>query len=794
MAPKRLRAVPQALAVPLEEGAATLRSGATPVCSKETPPASQQEVQVLEPSLQGQEEDPGAALVAEEVAPSEEGRSTLRGRFQVPPLHIDPMGYEDMVRRVSVPEETPEEARDAQQAPNLARRRIALGALCTKSRPPKSAEGGEAVPVKLPQKSGSGAPGMLYATGFAATCGAKKPKMHRPSALHPNPQARGTETRAHEQRRTPCSARGTERSPSNPRPARPRPLPLEMGAMRTMTRGEDGPSQPGSASGMPSSARRGRRPGRPSPKPDEESMSPSPTAAASRRRRMLHKTAEIYGAPVITSSHRHAPAPKSTDRHDESRLGTGIALRSEEDMHEKQSLASTAELPTEVLLPATQTMYGVNAGYLREEAEMGLFHTPVLQPRPAPVLPSSPWPPERLGELIPAAAVELDNLTHSPGSCYSMVLAAQAAQAEADDEIIFCAPSRRPLVEAQRFQGGQRVWPDWAKALEFKEGDTEGEAGSAFGATVRHWDQVPLSARFQAFSRPGSRLPAATAASPMHQAPAPAGFELSLAPRHVAGEGGELQALEDCTVLGKLQRMVSSPRGEAATCSGSGESGDSGSATYSHLAGSPSSGNLALLSEGVEDKDLFEVDEQSLRPDLSTRQRPLSASDDSRRIKSLSPPRKCKRPQPFVQLDKVPATGQPSSAPCESQHRHLEPLLHLNRPLAPSTSRLRGKNELHEDDSTPKRAEALSKPATTGAQEQASESAHRPFTPPVLPIGKLLKSVYTVQHMVEAEKLSSEVDFGDTSMLEALYDPLLEIYYDPKNNAYYERKPVVAGA
>jgi len=112
------------------------------------------------------------------------------------------------------------------------------------------------------------------------------------------------------------------------------------------------------------------------------------------------------------------------------------------------------------------------------------------------------------------------------------------------------------------------------------------------------------------------------------------------------------------------------------------------------------------------------------------------------------------------------------------------------------------------------------------------DSPSRPFTPPVLPVGKLLRGLSEGHDCLgsagggcgfrrvgglafnrkappacrldqlgaailaesslpavdgrSATADGSDSDLADESMLEAIYDPMLDIYYDPRSNKYYE--------
>ncbi|CAE8721986.1 unnamed protein product, partial [Polarella glacialis] len=213
---------------------------------------------------------------------------------------------------------------------------------------------------------------------------------------------------------------------------------------------------------------------------------------------------------------------------------------------------------------------------------------------------------------------------------------------------------------------------------------------------------------------------------------------------------------------------------------------------------------------------------ESLAPseDPGGTQGAVGSQDPRRIVRSLSPPRRWKRPQPFLNLDKVQPSpsAQPSSAPSESERR-LEPLVHLNEPLA--RARFSGAS-LARSGANPN--EASHRPiASYESAKESSDVPHRPFTPPVVPIGKLLRGVYDAKPRIVAlggalapqkgrqapgvaeeaqerrlgiargaelpveEEVEEDVD-EDESMMEAIYDPMLGIYYDPNSNMYYEKR------
>eukprot|EP00928_Gymnodinium_smaydae_P015987 TRINITY_DN15957_c0_g2_i1.p1 TRINITY_DN15957_c0_g2~~TRINITY_DN15957_c0_g2_i1.p1 ORF type:complete len:996 (-),score=123.57 TRINITY_DN15957_c0_g2_i1:224-3211(-) len=201
---------------------------------------------------------------------------------------------------------------------------------------------------------------------------------------------------------------------------------------------------------------------------------------------------------------------------------------------------------------------------------------------------------------------------------------------------------------------------------------------------------------------------------------------------------------------------------------------------------------------------------------------PIALVEEQRRIKSLSPPRRTRRPQPFLTLDKAEvrpdAAGglpAPNSAPSEVTKTHFLPFAHTNAPtLAPS----RAGNRL-----------AVAQ-TCVGSTEVVQK---RPFTPPVVAVGKLLKNLseqhrntLTALHVgtsvanlidstcygaigmlpamtAKAEGVSilgreiraePEAAIGpmlaDESMLEAIYDASLDMYYEPATGKYYERSVV----
>lgn len=175
-------------------------------------------------------------------------------------------------------------------------------------------------------------------------------------------------------------------------------------------------------------------------------------------------------------------------------------------------------------------------------------------------------------------------------------------------------------------------------------------------------------------------------------------------------------------------------------------------------------------------------------------QSPSGTAEASGRTQSSSPRRPKRRPEPFLDLGGPISSDAPKSAPCPSLDS--EAATADNRPMEETC--------------------------------YCVDLPSRPFTPPVLPVGKLLKGLseacdrlasaggsYAFRHTggrlppscrldqlgaaVLAESSlpivdqlggtvdgSDDSDPADESMLEAIYDPMLDIYYDPKSNKHYE--------
>lgn len=600
-------------------------------------------------------------------------------------------------------------------------------------------------------------------------------------------------------------------SPATARPGRARPLPLELGLPRTargIGGGEEGGGggsapaviiqQPSSGSGAPLSGRLGRRLGfgktmnalavaatAGKQLGDEDSFSNSPHAATRRRRdlamKTLHKTAEIYGVQG-PGPHRPAPLPK------------GCSDRGEE--------------------APPRTAPGAVPGADEDRATDGN------------------------GQPTPRTALSL----LSP----SQVL---AAQAEAEDEIVFCAPSRRPSPSLPCFPGLLAAFAA-AAAGHGDEGRRGGEGGGeawgAFGATVRHWDGPPpmkasrgaADGRFELAlaprSPPAAVAPppaAAAAAEPAPSAIAAAARATALAatlvpvlvplapalatswapedqqePRH----SGLVGPCADCW-RGSVPAVASGagPAENGSGGGGAGGGGGGGGRGAGRVVGIGGAAAAGAGAGGDGDDDGGSEDEAPVALSASV----MGSEDGPRRIKSLSPPRRWRRPRP-LNLERGQADQQPSSAPSEAERgeqRRLEPFRHTNEPSAPFGGRLRGSMSrqantiasavahaaacsststaggLGEDalasptsggnglaagaegsvrlpsprdvllpprpvsprETLPAAAPLAPAPAAAAPQEAVleaplagAEPSHRPFTPPVVIIGKLLRSVY----------------------------------------------------
>eukprot|EP00931_Biecheleriopsis_adriatica_P057074 TRINITY_DN33848_c0_g1_i1.p1 TRINITY_DN33848_c0_g1~~TRINITY_DN33848_c0_g1_i1.p1 ORF type:complete len:1149 (+),score=286.76 TRINITY_DN33848_c0_g1_i1:243-3449(+) len=802
------------------------------------------------------------------------------------------MGYEDMVRRVSLLVEEEERARAAAavaattsvevaappeatppEVTTSSRRKLLVPA--PKSRPPKSAEAPEAhrtAPVASAvapaPKAASTVPSLMAAGAAAAglnhSAGVRRPKskaQRRPESLTALQAGRGIAT---DTRRMPNTARGPrERSPSGgTRQAKMRPLPLEMGPSRLPREDPNigGPSQPSSSSSASVSSRRGRKPGRLGAAVktgDEEPISPSPTAATRRRHllamKTLHKTAEIYGAPVGPHGHRHPPAARPLER-PEAQACPG---RPEEGqgypLVERPAFNSTLELPAEP--PGAEEVRKAEDESDAEPSPPGATGVAGVDARPLPFALPRPQgeraerksrpPALEPGSALPPVQQEADGVQRTPRSWQSLTSPSQvlAAQAEAEDEIVVFGPSCQssaaslvaaPTAAAKAASSADKPRKtnfDWSKALEASAHSYgSADAWSAFGSTVRHADGPPLSARFRPGGQQQGNAPRPGGAGP---ATASAGFELSLAPRSspkapAAARNGE----EPRAVV--LQQMAAGADEKGPVTSGYLPEKRRPMANASPLqrpvqplssharARTESDGRQPrspLETGGGSDLDDweqgpsedYEVEEEEwLEAELDAE----AASPEpeeivlrlgqhvQRRIKSSSPPRRSgrrPRPQPFSNLDKVQDAAQPSSAPAESERRRDRPL-----------PQLLGGIPAEPEEHTPASASAVAEaPAPVDAQ-------HRPFTPPVVPIGRLLRAAQDSSRRAASNQAAAKAEAPEAaepsqrdeekatvdkdndmledaeaeeeSMLEAVYDPMLDIYYDPVSNRYYERR------
>lgn len=769
--------------------------------------------------------------------------SASRGRIAVQRLHMEPLSYDDMVRRASQHEDVVQEERDVlcgaqPEAVGSARRRLPFCAILPKTmRPSKSAEGdGQRQP---PLRS---VIPPISVPGPSTAASTRRPKSRRPEVRSPGDMGI---------RRLPLSARGAvDHSSPPPRPGRVRPLPLESGMAR-LVRDDSGvaPPQPFNASVAPSSARRGRRPGRPSPKTgDEASMSPS----ATRRRhdlamRSLHKTAEVYGVPDVP--HRYASLPKFNERTEEVRCVGGN--RADEVDGDKLVSLSTLELPPEVMRSMRYSLVqgeadrqqarelGDDVGEPPPASAAGDTHVelPVQVPLviPPPVEPSptlvskkmrlvvhesNPLVMSRSQESLPPMVQESGEAQHtgpvSPGFLLSPAQVL-AAQAEADDEIVFYAPSRRPSHTSLPGDAGAHA----------------NGARSAFGATVRHMDGPPLSALFFADRQPGSHGNAcqrrtisggfALSLSPRVNAEAaPLGLRrAALPPAHAGLAESEPFSGDFCasSVRGEPIRGVPTLLGHDALVNPDAvaAAGKQGGLAESEMTCSTCAGCL-LADAGISALG-------SVVAGTAARGTNLHSTEEQRRIKSLSPPRRWKRPEPFLNLDKetgghLSGLSAPSSAPANTEIPRLEPFVHLHEPSAPSCPR--GLYRSSRKDLRDRKDIALKLPPCD--QPLPQDPPQRPFTPPVVSIGKLLRYMQEAHGTARGTRRQplcklwgpsaaalpvevrtaaaegtegrvvscSEADEADESMLEAIYDPMLDIYYDPRSNKYYEPKRSVA--
>eukprot|EP00930_Biecheleria_cincta_P030240 TRINITY_DN20952_c0_g1_i1.p1 TRINITY_DN20952_c0_g1~~TRINITY_DN20952_c0_g1_i1.p1 ORF type:complete len:1083 (-),score=232.72 TRINITY_DN20952_c0_g1_i1:49-3297(-) len=807
----------------------------TPECLSPAPPQGEfPPAQQLLQQLAADEEALGTFTLEESAYPEEAGAATnqpqgsalaaAKGRMAMPLLPLgqvgthcglpEEVGYQDMVKRVTVPEEEeaepprpssvhPERAEAQASLPEAAsslRRKLPHGVV-PKNR--QSSEGPQSHRASAPAaasgaagvatKAASAVPGPL-AAGLGPTS-ARRPKsksQRRPESL--------TALQARDTRRMPATARAArERSPSNgTRPAKMRPLPLEkleMGpSSRNSREDQHGASQPSSSSSTSASvsSRRGRRPGRPPAKAEEESISPSPTAATKRRRdlamKTLHKTAEIYGAPV-GGPHRHPPSLR--------------AERSEapEPLEQRPLFDRTLELPAE--RPSTEegqkgdeepppspTTEGVDPA---RPMLLPVSSRASAVPEPHPSLSARKGRPPALesGAALPPVQqdAEISQRTPSTLASPSQVL---AAQAEAEDEIVFfsrtsSSPSPGPagaIGVADKLRKPNFEWPKVgaAAAAAGTNSAANCDAWSAFGATVRHTDGAPFSNPFRQGGgqvrsqvRPGGTTPG--------------GFELSLAPRNTPKADAKLaevpaaaDTVDKLPVEGVDDEQVRScsedtTKEEAQQLHEETVPGqDAGGSDSEEVGSSPGTWNRGDASvdsqeEEVPDEEAW-LEERiggeapSPEPTAAEIARVYKERQEQRRIKSLSPPRRWRRPQPFLNLDKVINVAQPSSAPSEPGRRHERPFGQL-------------------------RGNIRQEPASA-----AEDAQLRPFTPPVVPIGRLLRRAAAGGGQVpeqEPQEPSREVQAavqagGDESMLEAIYDPLLDIYYDPSSNQYFERR------
>lgn len=364
-----------------------------------------------------------------------------------------------------------------------------------------------------------------------------------------------------------------------------------------------------------------------------------------------------------------------------------------------------------------------------------------------------------------------------------------------------------------------------------------GDAWSAFGATVRHLGGPPISALFSGVDRqqPGST-------SHQHLG---AGFDLTFMPRvpteRAAVESREANAMvEPCSNTDVFPGTTIPPNRDSwgsrssvvnavaqRSCADDElTDGDSGCAVHSEAIDGDN--RTATGSEATPERRF--AGDQPPASDASASGTPSLSSEELRRIKSLSPPRRWKRPQPFINLDRegggqLVVLSAPSSAPSDA-HRPLDPFGHLNEPSAPSCPRAAGRGSSHSDEAPSDWREprdgqdaALRLPPCDEPLE--ADAPPRPFTPPVVPVGRLLAGrsgellraaggamrptgVVLATSVTAGARLKAadgagavsagraeepmEPDVGGGPMARGNYEPVLDICYDPKSNRYYERR------
>lgn len=258
---------------------------------------------------------------------------------------------------------------------------------------------------------------------------------------------------------------------------------------------------------------------------------------------------------------------------------------------------------------------------------------------------------------------------------------------------------------------------------------------SGFGTTVRHLDGPPLSARFHGgVAAVGSRS----------GAPAEPGFKLSLAPRPCATPAAPLASAP----AGSAAAASSATLAVSAGAGGAAGAGPGGSCSPAALGAGGGAGAAPAGSGGI----------GSSGPEAS-----FQSVDLPRRIKSLSPPR-WKRPQP-LNLGSAQAgqpAASPSSAPSGAQpQQQLEPCRHANEPsVASARSRACG-GRPQQPGGAAALVEDVASPPQRGCGDDlycergafprllspddtdtlGADVPHRPFTPPVVPVGWLLRNV-----------------------------------------------------
>jgi len=699
---------------------------------------------------------------------------------------------------------------------------------CAKGEPPKSAEGDvrAARSVAAAPKAVSTAPPSLGAAcqAMVATTTSRRSRgLARPSGL----AVRGPSDPG--SRRLPATARGaSDRSPSsNAAPRRARPLPLEMIGMpsRSQAAREDfvGSCAP------PSSCRRSRRSGRPpstaagtqtAKQVDDDSLSPTANAATRRRREVamktLHKTAEIYGVhkqhgagprggartaeeplapedevdslascmspnqrPDVVRSMRYAAGRSDTagSRREVVMIGGPRgSCDSDDDVGEpppipQPAMLSTLEALTQAsgmddspISPATDAAgqrlheavaQGSRAGGWPPRREPGQSSATAQPPaasascdrrrrplhldgEPAPLgaAPSSVSSTQtRSSQGVSSNTVDIADGQQTPASSASLASPSRvlAAQVEANDVIVFdAAPDLPSLPTCMGFVGVADGPCGSCNAL------------SAFNATVRH-----------------------------HQ---------GCWPPLLQGGGGA-QNHDDAILLAVTGAQQ---RGERST-----GNGDPAAWGGGLCRGSPveNAEPFALLPVRSQDATpliaaAFDVasaanDDSAVEPSptpcragdgLAFGPRGLHALEEQRRIKSLSPPRRWRRPQPIAQLSDDRAGGwaevpsAPSSAPSEHEIRRPSPFPPPPRRPPPTeglepSSLVLGVDRRSEGESRVwKTGPVAPLKVQPGIDVHLADTPHRPFTPPVVPVGKLLRGVFDSQRAA-----ASSVRPGDSA-------------------------------